>query len=69
MTRTTEMQQKTVELRFCGSGHVEGVILQQQSVGENLLSRSFSGRLSILLGLPTWTVFADQTVHVAAQAT
>ena len=68
MTRTTEMQHKIVEA-FCGSGHVEGVILQRKSVGEHLLSRSFSGGLAIQLGLPTWTVFADQTVQVAAQAT
>jgi len=68
VTTTTEMQHKTVEV-FCGSGRVEGVILQRRSVGIHLLSRSFSGGLSILRGLPTQTIFADQTVHVATLAT
>ena len=68
MTTTTETQHKTVEA-LCGSGRVEGVILQRQSVGIHLLSRSFMSGLSILRGMPTQTIFVDQAVHVAAQGT
>ena len=68
MTTVTEMQHKTVEA-FCGSGRVEGVILQQGSVVGNLLKRSSSGGLSMLRGVPTHTVVAHQPEHVAAQAT
>ena len=44
MTGTIEMQHKFVE-DFCGSGHVEGVTLQQKYVVGRLLKRSFTGGL------------------------
>ena len=68
VTAITEMQHKTVEA-FCGSGRVEGVILQRGSVVGNMLKRSISGPLSILRILPTQTLFDDQALQVASQAT
>ena len=68
MTTSTEMQHKTVEA-FCGSGRVEGVIPQHESVVGNLLNRSFGGGLTMLRGVPPHTMLAHQPEHVAVQAT